>query len=42
VFGRNLESSLIGVALELLKSRGMARCEVRSTKGAPVEVWICV
>jgi hypothetical protein len=42
LFGRNLDSGRIGVALELLKTRGMSKCELRPTKGAPMEVWTCI
>jgi hypothetical protein len=42
VFGRNLDSEHIGAALDLLKRRGLAKCETHPTKGAPVEVWLCV
>jgi hypothetical protein len=41
-FGRNLDSGRIRMALALLKKHGLARCESRPTKGAPMEVWLCV
>jgi hypothetical protein len=38
--GRNLKDGRLGVALDLLRARGLARSEPRSTRGRPAEVWI--
>jgi hypothetical protein len=39
VFGRNLSTEKIGMALELLRRRGRATCETVNTGGRPSEVW---
>jgi hypothetical protein len=42
LFSRHETTERIGVALDLLKAKGMARCERQQTGGAPKEVWLCV
>ena len=39
VFGRNLSTEKIGMALDLLRRRGLATCESVNTGGRPSEVW---
>jgi hypothetical protein len=38
-FGRNLSTDRIGVALEVLRRRGLVSCESVKTDGRPSEVW---
>jgi hypothetical protein len=40
MFARNLTGGRLGAALDLLQSRGLARTDMRSTRGRPAEVWI--
>jgi hypothetical protein len=40
LFGRNCSGDRLGVALALLKTRGRARTEMRTTAGRPSETWI--
>jgi hypothetical protein len=39
LFGRNKDAAAIGVALEVLAQRGLARCETRATGARPEERW---
>ena len=40
LLGRNKNADRIGVALNLLASRGLASVEHRKTGGRPVETWL--
>lgn len=40
VFSGHKPAERIGAALELLRNRNLARCEMRPTEGAPAEVWV--
>jgi hypothetical protein len=39
MFSRNLSGGRLGAALDLLRSRGLARMEMRETGGRPLELW---
>jgi hypothetical protein len=40
LFGRNCSGDRLGIALALLKTRGCARTEMRTTGGRPSEIWV--
>jgi len=39
LFGRHKSAEQLGTALELLRKKGRASCEMVSTGGRPIEVW---
>jgi hypothetical protein len=39
LLGRHQSADAIGRALELLAKRGLARCEMKATRGRPEERW---
>jgi hypothetical protein len=40
LFGRNCSGDRLGVALALLKTKGRAKMEMRTTGGRPSETWV--